>query len=54
MSRNTKNDLILEAYSCPDLDYQRVEINEFNSLQIKTLAKNWITENNNSEAKSKK
>lgn len=49
-----KNDLILEAYSCPDLDYQRVEINEFNSLQIKTLAKNWITENNNSEAKSKK
>lgn len=49
-----KNDLILDAYSCSDIDYQRVEINEFNSKQIKTLAQNWIVENNNSETKAKK
>ena len=49
-----KNDLVLDAYSCPDIDYKRVEINEFNSKQIKTLAQNWITDNNNPEAKAKK
>lgn len=54
MFRNSKNDLILDAYSCSDIDYQRVEINEFNSKQIKTLAQNWIVENNNSETKAKK
>lgn len=49
-----KNDLILESYTCPYIDYKRVEINEFNSRQIKILAQNWIAENNNPEAKAKK
>lgn len=37
-----KNDLILDAYSYSGFNYKRVELNEFNSRQIRTLADNWI------------
>lgn len=40
-----KNDLMLDAYTYPEFNYQRAEINEFNSRQIRELAHNWIGEN---------
>ena len=49
-----KNDLILEAYNYSDLQYTRIEINEFNSKQIKSLTNKWIGNTSISKEKEKK
>ena len=48
-----KNDLILEAYNYSDLQYTRIEINEFNSKQIKSLTNKWIGNTSISKEKEK-
>lgn len=47
-----KNDLILDSYNYSDIEYERIEIDEFNSKQIRLLAEKWIGEN--SKEKSQK
>lgn len=45
-----KNDLILDAYDYSDIEYERIEIEEFNSKQIRLLAEKWIGENCNEKS----